>query len=438
MATEIIKLQNVQSKYEKELKSVLLYMNKYLGEEKSDYFASASNDFDYRVRDEKSAHTEIKEVAELMRDVKHRLLNDSSNNDLNPKDIKERMIDMQHIILDIRKKELSFLKKIKSEEDLLNYDNKDIVFEDKITQWSTPINFDAIFGKKSIKFKHSCKEVNDFFEFLTKSGGNTNGWSQDDHNIFLKTRSTVKSQQKLVALLHKKLTTKTEYEIKGHIEWYSKYLQLRNRKLQAINQWKSERKVINVTSPLSASTSSEPHDFKRFDKNNRYKIKEKLSEWKKEKEDKKLQELHINHTLRRRRYERERQKEHERKVIKKDIDNWKTAKSYHEQLEREQKEILTILDKKYREREANKKIKSFQAKDNNYLKKRLTIKKRSRSFEIHKPKKEAHRDPNRLLKPTKQWLNRHTSANSNNTPNSFLYINHVSRLAIPEWRKSLG
>lgn len=69
-----------------------------------------------------------------------------------------------------------------------------------------------------------------------------------------------------------------------------------------------------------------------------------------------------------------------------------------------------------RSRQANKLIKEFQKQDYLYInRKREFAKMRSNSIEVTVPKVVAPRDPERLLKPTKQWLKRTQSLPSKTT-----------------------
>jgi hypothetical protein len=100
---------------------------------------------------------------------------------------------------------------------------------------------------------------------------------------------------------------------------------------------------------------------------------------------------------------------------------------------------MDYREKRMRALEANKMIKKFQSQDDIFIT-RMRSSKLSKKNEIIRSKSSylVHRDPERVLKPTKQWLLRTSKDNfvddgvSSYVPN----IREIPKLRVPEWRKN--
>lgn len=94
--------------------------------------------------------------------------------------------------------------------------------------------------------------------------------------------------------------------------------------------------------------------------------------------------------------------------LKKEISEWKSLKLMKMQMERMAIEQVQRQEKQLKATEANKLIKQFQSQDDIYIQKKkiLTTKDSANSEEIRKSKVIAPRNPERVLKPTKNWLSK--------------------------------
>lgn len=99
--------------------------------------------------------------------------------------------------------------------------------------------------------------------------------------------------------------------------------------------------------------------------------------------------------------------------IKESVTKWKEEKHFKEFNEKIQKEVIEEQEKKIRALEANKMIKQFQSQDDIYIGKMRSnkINKKSENPLRSKSSYAVSRDPERIHKPTKQWLLR-TSKNN--------------------------
>lgn len=49
------------------------------------------------------------------------------------------------------------------------------------------------------------QEIQDFVKFVEKSGGHENGWTSEDHQLFLKIRAKYKTIDEVAKFIHKLL-----------------------------------------------------------------------------------------------------------------------------------------------------------------------------------------------------------------------------------------
>lgn len=109
------------------------------------------------------------------------------------------------------------------------------------------------------------QEVQDFVQFVEKSGGHENGWTSEDHQLFLKMRAKMKTINEVAQFIHKLLpgfkknvkflytciifllSDISEEEVVEHEHWYIKYCQLKEKQKLAIMAWKSAKKNVLKT-----------------------------------------------------------------------------------------------------------------------------------------------------------------------------------------------
>jgi hypothetical protein len=95
-------------------------------------------------------------------------------------------------------------------------------------------------------------------DFVNKSNGHENGWSSEDHQLFLKFRKKYKNVDDLAINLNKLLPGsinsnqcyigKTLYfadisinAVKEHDKWFRKYLLLKNKKEEILQKWRESK-----------------------------------------------------------------------------------------------------------------------------------------------------------------------------------------------------
>lgn len=100
------------------------------------------------------------------------------------------------------------------------------------------------------------------------------------------------------------------------------------------------------------------------------------------------------------------QKRKKNEELKKEINQWKNSKLFKLQTEKLALEMAQKQERAFKAAQANRLIKQFQSQDDVYIQKKKTlhVKGRTKSEERIQPKVVAPRDPERVLKPTKNWL----------------------------------
>nr|XP_023013623.1 coiled-coil domain-containing protein 112-like [Leptinotarsa decemlineata] len=292
--------------------------------------------------------------------------------------------------------------------------------------------------KESISLKGpSCKEAKDFIDFVNKSEGHENGWRKEDHQLFLRFRKKFKNAEDAALELHETLPDLSVEEIKHHEEWYKRYLILQKKKKDAIKKWKKS-KARNEHSSNRDGTVAEPTFVPK--QQNTEEVRKKLSEWKLEKQ---LQQLQFEQETRQaqdqRRKELQAQKQKRAEELRKLVDEWKSTRAILEQKEIEHMQLAAEQEKKRRAAEANMMIKQFQSQDDLYISKMLRARKKEDASKPTRSKSSqtASRDPRRLLKPTKQWINRVHDDNIYAGESGILPLKNLPKLSVPEWRKTV-
>ncbi|XP_050293531.1 coiled-coil domain-containing protein 112-like [Anthonomus grandis grandis] len=349
---------------------------------------------------------------------------------------KHEMVQIQENIFEIKKSNKSALSQLKAIETELE-DELNLYYNAKLPEWNQEIsfcNFEFVPSKVKASTGAQSKEVKQFFDFVHQSGGHENGWRKEDHQLFLKLRGKCKRVDEVATQIHETLPDISIEEVKSHEEWYKKYLNLQTKKKAAINKWKQSKTIEKLTNNVIVN-ETERGGKKVVQEEN---LKDKLLQWKMEREEKLLteQEMEKQKILCQIENERlKRQKQIERKKI---VNEWREAKKTFEQTKRQQQRIYEDIEKRRRATNANKLIKEFQTMDELYILKMRQIHKKI----TDEPKKRIQsgppvfRDPKRVLKPTIQWAHRVQAAREPLC--GPLPIFATPKLAIPEWRKSIN
>lgn len=131
------------------------------------------------------------------------------------------------------------------------------------------------------------------------------------------------------------------------------------------------------------------------------------------------------------RKELEEQKRKRNEELKREISQWRSLKVFKTETEKMALEFAQKQEKALKAIQANKLIKQFQSQDNVYVerKKLLHLKERTKSEERVKPAVVARRDPDRILKPTKNWLLK-LKSESENREGPICNIKNIERLYV--------
>ncbi|KAH1012478.1 coiled-coil domain-containing protein 112 [Dendroctonus ponderosae] len=432
---ELNKLQQLECTLEKSIESFISTCSKTMPEFESDlsgiYQAtqdSCNQEISRVSQNIQTIAKSLKSKADLLKDKKMSEINDFEK-------FKAEMVLIQENIMNLKrtsKLELNRLKQLEIEmaDELESYYNV------KLPEWSERFhisNLDLIPAR--IKNKQWSgqpnKDVKEYFDFVHQSGGHENGWRKEDHLLFLKLRKKFTKLADLAANLHEILPDISLEEITQHNDWYTKYLQLQSKKKKAIHKWKLNKTSSKITENHESPTITPlmKEDASAF--------REKLMQWKAEKEEKMLIDQELEKLKLQEIIERERAKKHRHIEMKKLVNEWRESKMIFEQSQKQQQRILEELEKKKRGANANKLIKQFQSMDELHIMKMRQIHKKI----TNDPKKRVQsgpsvsRDPNRVAQPTIQWAQRVRAAKE--PFKGPLPIFDMPKLAIPEWRKTI-
>ncbi|CAH0695886.1 unnamed protein product [Spodoptera exigua] len=134
--------------------------------------------------------------------------------------------------------------------------------------------------KTLITSPFKCEEVQQFQEFMLNSSNRYGGWNEYHHNIFVNHWQKYFSasidgshNEKIDNIQHypgydkflsevlPKLQGIREQDIISHIQWYLKFVYLKKQQQRAIDQWRSNRRIIK-----SATKELPPHKTNVMDK----------------------------------------------------------------------------------------------------------------------------------------------------------------------------
>ncbi|XP_060527069.1 uncharacterized protein LOC132702460 isoform X2 [Cylas formicarius] len=287
--------------------------------------------------------------------------------------------------------------------------------------------------KVSKRRNQEFKEVNEFFDYVHSNGGHENGWKTEDHLQFLKYRSKFKRAEDIARHLHDLLPDIDVDEIIAHERWYVTYLELLSKKKDAIERWRKSKKTQKKEPAVSDEKQSKRDTWKNT---NDDALRAKIALWKEEREAK----VRAENAERRRKIDARCKQEQIERVkrndIKKVVREWRESKQLAGENEKNRRAALESLQSKLRSATANRMIKTYQSMDEAHVKKMLQIhaSEKQKSIRI-RSSCEANRDPDRLMKPTQQWMNRLRA------PRDVAVCQipeaRMPKLAVPDWRKDL-
>ncbi|KAI4467708.1 mutated in bladder cancer 1 [Holotrichia oblita] len=430
---EINKLKNIQTNLEKTEQILLEYLHKHGLIEVIDFYDNLEIE---RKKEINFIQTEIINMLTLLNKFKS-LPTTTEKEHLDYKRTKREMILLAENIKHLHHKTNDYIEKLKQNEKKFHDDVRH--FEYKIGEWEKHASL--VWSNPNRANEKIDENISSFLTFLSQHGGHSNGWSSDDHNLFLKARSRCRNIEELCTYLHSILPDVSEEEIELHEKWYLKYLELKEKQKEAIKIWRkaksavvTQQKVINNTTIRVASA------YNQTKRVSRHEIKEKLEKWKQEKLQKIQQESILNHEAEKQKKEIEYKDKLKHDEIKRAIDNWKLAKLEKEELQLHEKHILEKKQRLFKSAMANRLIKEFQIQDAVFVRRRIeTCKPKIGCLERVANTVHATRDPSRLLRPTKQWISRIKSCTGDSTPiKNSTTIKTIQRLGMPEWRKGVA
>nr|CAI5831087.1 unnamed protein product [Callosobruchus analis] len=330
---------------------------------------------------------------------------------------KRDMVCIQDQIEHLKYEATQKLKELTHENDDLSEEIQ--FYSSKILEWSEPMKINIYCNRnpikpKSISKQHQSKEAKEFMDFVHKSGGHENGWRKEDHQLFVKLRSKHKDRKIVAETLHDILPDISIQDVYAHEEWYKKYLDLNKRKKEAISRWKRSR---------SSQSTNKSHVESRYarklklEPDNKEHMQEKLMKWKegKQKQCELARKIESDRQNEKKELDDLRKKRNEE--IRQVVNEWKMTKvAIEEEKAREQKKMEQI-EKRKRAVEANRLIRQYQSQDDLYIARVRKIRERDKSKSERSKSSQSSqsvpRDPDRLLKPTIQWMNRvHDDNNS--------------------------
>ncbi|KAJ3648821.1 hypothetical protein Zmor_020594 [Zophobas morio] len=403
---------------------------------------------DYVLQLEQKRKNETEQITNELKNIWHLLhkkrniLLDKNVNNLDLHLFKQDMIEIQDKIHTLRVKLLPHYDVLKDEEKNITEMNE--LFRQKLEDWEKPVKSTSrhnyTISKQRAVDNTNLKEVLAFMEFVNNSNGHENGWPIEDHQLFLKLRHKYKNIDDLAINFNKLLPDIASDAVKQHEDWYQKYLFLKNRKNEALEKWRKqknsmqEKQDINDENVLRATTNK---THTRVQKDNIY---EQIMLWKAEKEAKRQQKEAYEQLQKDIKKRREENQKTINLHVKEVVAKWKEAKIVREQNEKVQREIQEYYGRKIRAATANRMIKQFQTQDDLFIAKMRSTKLKEENQNKKRSKSSylVDRDPDRVLKPTRQWLFRTTKNDifgevSSHIPN----IREIPKLKIPEWRKNI-
>ncbi|XP_077457402.1 coiled-coil domain-containing protein 112 [Stigmatopora argus] len=261
-------------------------------------------------------------------------------------------------------------------------------------------------------------EVQALEAFLQSTGGICGGWDEFDHQAFLKAWTMYNGQAGFRKGAKLYLSTKSPEEVAKHKQWYQELIYLQGKKREAIQRWKSRKKL---ECQMHIQNHVEVVDAKKKEK--RVKCQQKTEEKKKMV----AQQLEEWKEVKRRKEEQKRTEEIQKRMAK----QTKGRNEDQEDSKRTRKRKGRTKNVSYM---IKRDLKQLQAKNQEKLQRQKQEKEhQERILAKLKEKVDGHigRDPARLSQPTKGWEERLKSAPSRGGP--LRYMSHR-----PVTSRSLG
>ncbi|CAH0773522.1 unnamed protein product [Bemisia tabaci] len=291
-------------------------------------------------------------------------------------------------------------------------------------------------------------EVEQFQKYLKDWGGHSGGWTDEDHEVFLRLRAK-HNPNSVAYYLRQEMPDISAAEVARHESWYQEYCALKAAQQRAINDWRESQNLSKKVDLHQAAIEPPPapSPVKKRDPA----IKEKIQAWKEAKQA----ELEADRE-RRLMMEEKRRSEEEARILKQ-MELREKVKLYKaRKLEEAHAAAVAEQDRAVQEAQkaaemANTLIKQYRQEDTKWIERKKMQRlhfileeeqrlERERALAASVAKDiNVHRDPRRLLQPTKVWEKRLQNSESDEEVEkpTVKDIDQVKHLGIPEWRLGL-
>ncbi|XP_066994915.2 coiled-coil domain-containing protein 112 [Anabrus simplex] len=407
-------------------------------------------------------HQSLMLIMPSLRELKVAVSNDDQLKSLDVDRYRQDLLELENKISTSKDSNEKEILKLAFQENAL-WDHVETVAQ-KIDEWSIPVKVSSFrphsqsWSRPGSSYMGNARsvEVMDFQNFLNSSGGYTGGWDEDDHLLFLRLRRKYTDRNEFLGALQQEMPDKKFEDILNHEEWLISFDILKARQKKAIEEWRARRSktktsqvlddedlfLLERVKPSCANKSKTFLDKDSVDK------KQKVEDWKKQKEEQKdLEEVRKLEEKKKSLSDWEKRKA-KQEMQKTQVERYKAEKFNHEQALRVQKQQLEMEEMEKRAALANKALKAFREQDQEFINRmknrrarRLSEQEDRLQLPLPKPKIVAERDPNRLLKLTRVWQERLQKLNEEVSPSfgkPVLHLRNIPHLGVPKWRKGLA
>ncbi|KAH6577353.1 hypothetical protein BASA50_001856 [Batrachochytrium salamandrivorans] len=285
-------------------------------------------------------------------------------------------------------------------------------------------------------------EVVSFQKYLAKNGGHYGGWDDQAHSIFMKYR------------IKFGISGASESSLRDHEGWFNGYTNHLEAQKNAIFKWRQQKRMAikNIQESLVCSKQGKEITVlinSEKEAENRERKQEMLQKWKNEKSRQKAEYEQKARIQKQKDQENDLLKSHaEKSKAKKLIGEYYEKKAKDEELRKKWEKEVAILCQQ-NSKACNNGIKEtqerFLQRDKAIAQKRIDLKqekalrfeRQKQRIDLSKQQVYVSKDPNRLLQPTKVYINHMTARNQqrgeDNVASSFR-VNTIPRRLIPAWR----
>ncbi|XP_078690117.1 coiled-coil domain-containing protein 112-like [Branchiostoma floridae x Branchiostoma belcheri] len=292
-------------------------------------------------------------------------------------------------------------------------------------------------------------EVAAFERFLAQTGGHQGGWDDYDHQAFLKTRSKFRGKAAFLDEAVRACPGRTIGDVRQHESWYQEYTTLKERKKEAIANWrkKKESEKEELLQQADEDSSSDDEEMltarsKQIEQEREEK-KKRLNAWKVQKELQRAQEEErkLKEELSKAKHQ---EKERERQAaVRAQVEQYRRQRQEEEEVLRREQEEQYRQDRVRKQMAVAEEMSRFQERDQRMVEEKLAkdrareeaVKEKNKRLEKLKGQVEVkvERDPSRLYKPTALWKQRNKEIGATGGGR----VLHMTHRAVPNWRQGV-